>query len=535
VLGRDFTYALLAAVDGVDDPTLQSALDRLASADLLIVEGAGHEANYRFKHALIQDAAYDSLLKIRRQSLHRRAAEVLRDDPERAAAEPEVIAHHFTQAGFDDLAIEWWGKAGDQALRRSAFQEAIAHLGKAIAMSDKAGAASRPGAADAASSSQRLKLQTDYGQALMWSKGFTSKETTAAFGRARKMADGVDEAIDRFSVRYGAWIGGLAAGELRSAREISETFLREAENEGRMSEAAVAARYLGTTCLFQGDLIKAQAYLERALSIYDPERDREVRYRFGVDGVASATAHLAQTSWLLGDPVRARRLMEQAVACAIETGHVPDKASVYYLKSVFELVCGDAEAARSAAELLGQLGRDHPVPYAKSALLLSSAARSRLGEANLAELRQILAQRPTRRILLNVPLLKGLLAESQSQASNLEEALAEIDAALALASETGERWTDALLQRVRGAILLKRDPASAAPAEEAFQTAIAVAKEQGARSYELLASLSLAKLYQSTGRNVEARAVLAPVLEGFSQTPEMPEIAEAQALLEHLP
>ena len=116
VLGRDFTYALLRAVGGIDDPALQSALDRLADADLLIAEGAGHEANYRFKHALIQDAAYDSLLKSRRQALHRRAAEILRDQPERAAAEPEVIAHHFTEAGLDDLAIEWWGKAGDQAL-----------------------------------------------------------------------------------------------------------------------------------------------------------------------------------------------------------------------------------------------------------------------------------------------------------------------------------------------------------------------------------------------------------------------------------
>src|SRR5208282_5648980 len=136
VLGRDFTYSLLSAVGEIDDPALRSALDRLAGADLLIAEGAGHEARYRFKHALIQDAAYDSLLKSRRQALHRRAAEILRDQPERAAAEPEVIAHHFTEAGLDDLAIEWWGKAGDQALRRSAFQEAIAHLGKAIAMAD---------------------------------------------------------------------------------------------------------------------------------------------------------------------------------------------------------------------------------------------------------------------------------------------------------------------------------------------------------------------------------------------------------------
>ena len=156
MLGRSFSYALLrdvvapvagvadpglrshaglgeAGYRGVDEARLRSALERLAEADILFVEGHGRQANYRFKHALIQDAAYESLLKSRRQALHRRAAEILRDQPERAAAEPEALAHHFTQAGLEDLAIEWWGKAGDQALRSSAFQEAIAHLGKAIA------------------------------------------------------------------------------------------------------------------------------------------------------------------------------------------------------------------------------------------------------------------------------------------------------------------------------------------------------------------------------------------------------------------
>ena len=129
----------------LDEPALQAALDRLADADLLFVEGAPPEATYRFKHALIQDAAYDSLLKSRRQALHRRAAEILRDSPSARRRSPKSIAHHFTQAGLDDLAIEWWGKAGDQALRRSAFQEAIAHLGKAIEMADKAARALRAG------------------------------------------------------------------------------------------------------------------------------------------------------------------------------------------------------------------------------------------------------------------------------------------------------------------------------------------------------------------------------------------------------
>ena len=184
----------MRVVGEIDDLALQSALDRLAGADLLFVEGAGHEANYRFKHALIQDAAYDSLLKSRRQALHRRAAEVLRDQPERAAAEPEAIAHHFTEAGLDDLAIEWWGKAGDQALRRSAFQEAIANLGKAIAMADKA-----EGGKVAGASGERRHLQVAYGNALMAARGFGAPETTEAFARARELASREKDAPERLA------------------------------------------------------------------------------------------------------------------------------------------------------------------------------------------------------------------------------------------------------------------------------------------------------------------------------------------------
>ena len=247
VLGRDFAYALLCAVGGVDDPALQSALDRLADADLLIAEGAGPHATYRFKHALIQDAAYDSLLRSRRQALHRRAAELLRDIPERAAGEPEVIAHHFAEVGLDDLAIEWWGKAGDQALRRSAFQESIAHLGKAIAMADKAEGGKTTGAAPAgASASQRLKLQTNLGQAMMNSRGFASDEAEVGLcprPDARGGGRECERAIRRLLRSCSS--AACCGGEVGLALETAESFLREAENEGRMTEASVARRSVG--------------------------------------------------------------------------------------------------------------------------------------------------------------------------------------------------------------------------------------------------------------------------------------------------
>jgi predicted ATPase len=176
VIGRGFSYGLLRDVAALEDAPLQAALEKLAEADILLVQGVPPESDYRFKHALVQDAAYENLLKSRRQVLHRRVAEILRDRfADTAAAEPEVLAHHFTQAGLTDAAIEWWGKAGDQALRRSAFQEAISHLGKAIEMADKASdGAPRPG--PPTSPSQRLKLQA---QALLWSRGFVAEETKA--------------------------------------------------------------------------------------------------------------------------------------------------------------------------------------------------------------------------------------------------------------------------------------------------------------------------------------------------------------------
>ena len=186
VLGRGFSYALLQAVAGLDEGALRSSLERLAEADILFVEGDGAQAAYRFKHALIQDAAYDSLLKSRRQALHARAAGIL---VESASPEPEAIAHHFTQAGLDDLAIEWWGKAGDQALRRSAFQEAIAHLGKAIAMADEAGATARHSIGGSAVPNQRLtQLHVAHGNALIAARGFGAAETAEAFAKAREFS-----------------------------------------------------------------------------------------------------------------------------------------------------------------------------------------------------------------------------------------------------------------------------------------------------------------------------------------------------------
>ena len=528
VLGREFSYRLLSDVSssaaGFDEPRLQGALDRLTEADLLFADGAPPTAAYRFKHALIQDAAYESLLKSRRQALHRRAAEALRD----ANAEPEAIAHHFTEAGLDDLAIEWWGRAGDQALRRSAFQEAIAHLGKAIAMADKA-AASAP-----ADSSQRLKLQTDYGQAVMWSKGFAARETRTALARTDEEDAGAGSADERLKVYLARFLRSFAGGELQAARQIAEDFVQQAEQEQNAAAFALGKRQLGMACLVCGDFIEARRQLETALSRANGERTASEAPPYGLDTRSSASGWLAITNWQLGEVDQARTLMQRAAKLADQTGHPPTIVNAKWWGTILEACRGDPAAALCAAEATARLGRQHELAhYISVGDIVSAWAAGRLNDPAAAAdaLRTALAGYMQSGNKVVAPWFHGMLGELEFAAGFPDVALASIEKGLEIATQTGDRFADSYLYRQRGDILLKGHPANPAPAEDAYRTAITIAQQQGARSYDLLASLSLAKLYQSTARPADAHAVLAPALEGFSPTPEMPEIEEAQALL----
>ena len=421
VLGRDFTYTLLRAVGGIDDPTLQSALERLADADLLIAESAGLQVSYRFKHALIQDAAYESLLKSSRQALHRRAAEILVGQPEAAAAEPEVIAHHFTQAGLDELAIEWWSKAGDQALRRSAFQEAIAHLGKAIAMADKAAGPAAGAAISKAEASRRVKLQNDYAQAVLWSKGYAADEAKAAFERTSALATRAELPADGFSALFGRFLWSWSRGEFRAARDIAERFLREAEAEGRIAEAQAAHLALGQACMQLGDLREARTQLELGLSRFE-EPGSEIREKFGLDVGASAGAVLAFTMWLSGDLPRARELIEEATRLAGELGHPPTTASVLLYKIAIETARNDFESVVVDAENFLKISQQHSMGYylALSRLYLSWG-RTQLGntQRGLDDFRKSLADYRDQGNRVIVPGFLGALARLEATAQKL--------------------------------------------------------------------------------------------------------------------
>ena len=539
VLGRDFSYRLLSDVSstaaGFDELRLQAALDQLMEADLLFVDGAPPTAAYRFKHALIQDAAYDSLLKSRRQALHRRAAEALRDDPERASAEPELIAHHFTQADLDELAIEWWGKAGDQALRRSAFQEAIAHLGKAIEMADKAAAAAQLATGRMAAVSQRLpQLHAAYGNALIAARGHGAPETIEAFTRARKSASGDEDALGRFAADYGLWVGSYVRGDLPSMRTHAASFLAGVAACPNSPEAGVAHRVLGTTHCFAGEYEEAREHLERALTLFQTGRDDDLAFRFGQDAGIAAMCYLAMASWPLGNVRRAVSLVDGVHERLASVAHIGTLPYAKLHAAMFELMRGDrARAAENGSEA-ARLAREHDLPlwraYGAFFEGLATAERGALGDglSDMSRCGESLRQQS----LLNFDgLLKIALAETEARAGEPDRAIAILDEALATADRLGYRAFEAELHRARGETLLTRDPVNSVPAEGALLTAIAVAQQQGTRSFELRAALPLAKLYQSTGRPGDAHAILVPALDGFSPTLEMAEIAEAQALL----
>jgi tetratricopeptide (TPR) repeat protein len=327
-------------------------------------------------------------------------------------------------AGLDELAIEWWGKAGDQALRRSAFQEAIAHLGKAIAMADKAEAAASPhGARDAAAASLRLKLQTDYGQAVMYAKGFAAEETKLAFARATELAAKSDNFSERFAVAHGHWTLALVHGETKSARELASAFLQEAERLGRLVEVGVASRGLAIISYSLGEFAEARIHCERALAACDPQRDREARERFTEDSGVTAMSWLAVTMWQLGEVDRARELI------AAELGHTPSMAHPLQAKYVLEFLRGDAAAALAAAEALEVLGREHGMPHWRAtAQMRVVSARCRLynpadGAAEFQHPIAALAEQGIGGGWFS----EALLAERELRTRNVDSALARIN------------------------------------------------------------------------------------------------------------
>jgi predicted ATPase len=269
VIGRGFSYGLLHAIAGLEGTALQAALEKLAEADIVLVQGVPPESDYRFKHALIQDAAYENLLKSRRQLLHRRVAEILRDRfASISAAEPEVLAYHFTQAGLPDIAIEWWGEAGDRALRRSANQEAIGHLTAGLAQ-----LAQLPETQERAK--RELALQPLLGKASMAAWGYASPEAIRAFSRARELCAEIGDANNVCPVMFGVWLFELTGANHANAGTTADEFLERARLIGDAGDRLAANFTVSVSNVHLGNLVQARQHSEEAIRFFGDMTDAE--------------------------------------------------------------------------------------------------------------------------------------------------------------------------------------------------------------------------------------------------------------------
>ena len=365
-------------------------------------------------------------------------------------------------------------------------------------------------------------------------RGHTAPETTEAFAKVREFGAGGADFRELAAADYGLWVASYGRGELPPMRVHSAAFLEDVAARPDSVEACVAHRVAGSTHWFAGEYREAREHLERAVALFQPGRDDDVAFRFGQDAGVAATLFLAIVLWVLGDVARATALAQQAHERIERIPHANTLAYGKLHMALFELIRGEVSRAVLNALELGQVARENDLPlfralaefleaWAKSQTAGSADAREEMSRAV-----DVLRERNIR--CFDGP-LKFAHAQEEARLGDPERAISIINDAMADFDRRGHRAMDAELRRLRGEILLKRTPADPAPAEDAYRTAIAVAKQQGTRSFELRAALALAKLYRSTGCLAEAHAVLAPALEGFSPTPEMPEIAEAQTLL----
>jgi class 3 adenylate cyclase/predicted ATPase len=540
VIGRDFSYALLRAVAGTDDAALQAALDRLAEADILLVQGLPPDADYRFKHALIQDAAYENLLKSRRQVLHRRVGETLRDEfAGTAAAEPELLAHHFTQAGMTEAAIEWWGKAGQRSLERSALIEAAEQLTRALAQ-----IAVLP--ATQSLRREQIKLQVALINSLMHVKGFAAPETKAAIERARLLIEQAEalgeppeDPLLLFSVLFGFWAANIVAFDGNMVRELARQFLSLAEKQGATVPLTIGHRIMGVALVLVGDLAKGRTHLDQAAALYDPVQHRPLATRFGHDSAVAILSYRSIVLWLLGYPDAALADAEHALNDAREIGQVGTLMFALFHTWLPYVQCGKYAAAQSLAEELAALAEEKgTLLWTALGMMNQGRMLALTGEASKAVETinsGISAYRSTGAGATTfVPMHLLYLARANAELGLFDDAWRCVGEALTTMGTTEERWCEAEVHRAAGEIALISPEPDAAKAEQYFERALAVARQQQAKSWELRAAMSLARLWRDQDKVQQAREMLAPVYGWFTEGFDTLDLKEAKALLAEL-
>ena len=530
-LGREFSYELLQAVSLWDEDTLQRGLHQLVAAEFLYQRGLPPQATYRFKHALIQDAAYQSLLRSTRQQYHQRIAQVLEARfPELCETQPELVAQHYTAAGCAEQAVVYWQRAGQHASDRSAYLEAISHCTTGIELLK-----TLPETPER--TQHALTLYIALGAALQMAKGHAAPEVEHAYTQARALCQQVGETPELVPVLFGLWRFYLARPQLHTARELGETLLRLAQRAHDPALAVIAHYALGATWLRLGALPAARQHLEEGIARYTPDQRRAPVFRMGQDPGVACRAYAAMTLWLLGYPAQALARLHEALALAHALSHPYSLAWARCWAAIVSQFRRDVPAVHEHAEAAVALATEQGFPQwaARGTSLRGWAlAMQGQGEAGMAQVRQGIAAWRATGAAVFVPYLCTLLAEVSAHLGHPEDGLQALAEAHTLVEQQEERWWEAEISRLRGVLLLRQPGTPQAEAETWLQRALDVARRQEAKSLELRAAMSLSRLWQQQGKQAEARALLAPVYGWFTEGFDTADLQEAKALLEEL-
>jgi class 3 adenylate cyclase/predicted ATPase len=536
VIGREFSHELLASVVPKSEAELGSALDRLIRAGLLFRQGTPPHARYLFKHALVRDAAYGTLLREPRRALHARVAEVLEGQfVEIDESQPELLAHHCTEAGLIEKAALLWGKAGQRSLDRSAAMEATVQLNRALAQ-----IADLPDTA--ALRREQIKLQIGLASALMHTKGHATAETKAALDQARSFIDRAEalgeppeDPLLLFSVLYGFWLANYTSSHSDAHCELAAQVLTLAEKQGTTVPLMMGHRLSGTSLLTTGDITGGLAHYNRAIALYDPSAHRTLATRFGQDTGVAVLSHRSLALWLLGYPDAALADAHKALKDAHEIGHVATLMFALVVNSRTLICCRDYASLNALVDELVALANERSASqWRASATFRQGCLYAMIGEASKAIEMITSGITAMRSMGANLTWPLPYLARAYAALSQFNDAWRCIDEVMATVETTKETWCEAEVHRIAGEIAFMSPEQDAAKVEGHFERALAISREQQAKSWELRAAMSMARLWLDQGKRLQAHDLLAPVYGWFTEGFDTLDLKEAKALLEQL-
>jgi class 3 adenylate cyclase/predicted ATPase len=531
VFGREFSYQLLAAVIDIPAAQLDQALGQLVASELVFQRGTPPEAMYSFKHALVQDTAYQSLLRSRRHQLHAKIARMMEERfPEIAEARPELLAHHFTEAGLASQAIVYRQRAGERDLDRSAYAEAISQLKQGLELLE-----ALPDRPDRVR--QELGLRLALGSALTATRGYADPEVGDAYLQARELCRELGEAPPQlFPALHGLYRFYHVRGQLQAAREPGEQLLKMAVSVQDSGLFVEAHRALGVPLFWLGDVTPALENLEQGARLYRAQKHRSHASMFGTDPGVVCLSYGALALWHLGHPEQAYNRSCEALALARSLSHHHSLALALVFAAWLHQFRREPQAAREHAEAAIAICAEQGFPlFMSMGTILRGWALGQegRGEEGGAQMRRGLADLRATGAGLWQPTFLSLIAEADGRIGQARRGLEVLDEAMAIVDRNDERFYEAELHRLKGELLLST-PADPSGAERCFRIALEIAGRQRAKSLELRAAFSLARLCAKEGRRSEAHDLLAPIYGSFSEGFGMPDHQEAKALLDQL-